>query len=75
MKTSVPAAASLLETGPWLAVVGLSLGVAFFLQTRFGRRPSNAYERGQDDIWRLTAIPLIVIGLVGAVLWIIAALR
>ena len=67
--------ASLLQAAPGMAVVGLSLGVAFYLQTRFGRPPSSARERGQDDIWRLTAIPLIVIGLVGAVLWIVTVLR
>jgi hypothetical protein len=58
-----------------MAVVGLLLGVAFYLQTRFGRRPSSAYEQGQDDIWRLTAKPLIAIGLVGAVLWIVIVLH
>ncbi len=69
------ATASLLQIGRGMTLVGLLLGSAFYLQVRFGRRPSDAYSRGQDDIWRLTAEPLIVIGLVGAVLWIVAALR
>jgi hypothetical protein len=58
-----------------MAVVGLLLGPAFYLQIRFGRRASNAYWQGREDIWRLTAKPLIVIGLVGGVLWIVAVLR
>lgn len=68
-------AASVLQAGRGMAVVGLLLGVAFYLQTRFGRRPSSAYSQGKDDIWRLTAKPLIAIGLVGVVLWIVGAVR
>ena len=58
-----------------MAVVGLLLGVAFYLQIRFGRSATSAYWKGREDIWRLTAKPLIVIGLVGAVIWIVAAVR
>lgn len=68
-------AVSLLQAGRGMAVVGLLLGVAFYLQTRFGRHPSDAYSQGKDDIWRLTAKPLIVVGFVGAVLWIVAVVR
>jgi hypothetical protein len=75
MDASFLRSASLVQIAPWMAVVGLALGVAFYLQTRFGRPPSSAYERGQEDIWRLTAKPLIVIGLVAAVIWIVAVVR
>lgn len=68
-------AASLSQIGSGMAIVGLVLGVGFHLQTRLGRRPCSAYEQGQNDIWSPTAKPLIVIGFVGAVLWIVSALR
>ena len=58
-----------------MALVGLLLGVPFYLFTHYGRRPPDAYAQGQNDVRRLTAIPLIAIGLVGAVLWIVAAMR
>jgi hypothetical protein len=58
-----------------MVVVGLLLGVAFYLDQRFGRRPRYGYFKGEDDVRRLTAKPLIAVGLIGAVLWIVAALR
>lgn len=75
MDAGLLVATSLLQIGRGMAIVGLLLGPAFYLQIRFGRRPSSAYWQGKADIWRLTAKPLIAIGLVGAVLWIVAALR
>lgn len=75
MEAAFLVATSLVQIAPWMAVVGLSLGVAFYLQTRFGRPPSSAREQGKEDVWRLTAKPLIAIGLVAGVLWIVAAVR
>lgn len=43
-------AVSLVQAGRGMAVVGLSLGIASYLQTRFGRRPSSAHSRGKDDM-------------------------
>jgi hypothetical protein len=68
-------AASLLQIGRGMALVGLLLGVAFSFSTRYGRRPSDEFGQGRNDIRRLTAVPLIAIGLVGAVIWIVAAFR
>ena len=75
MNASDLVAASLWQIGRGMTLVGLLLGIPFYLFTRYGRRPPDAYAQGQNDVRRLTAIPLIVIGLVGAVIWIVAALR
>jgi hypothetical protein len=58
-----------------MALVGLLLGVAFYFSTHYARRPSDQFGQGRDDIRRLTAIPLIAIGLVGAAIWIVAVFR
>ncbi len=68
-------AVSLSETGRGMTLCGLVLGVAFYLGLRYGRPPTDPLSKGQDDIMRWTAKPLIAIGLVGVVLWGVAALR
>jgi hypothetical protein len=68
-------AASFLQIGRGMALVVLLLGVAFSFSTHYGRRPSHEFGQGRDEIRRLAAVPLIAIGLAGAVVWIVAALR
>jgi hypothetical protein len=70
-------AASLLQVGRGLAIVGLVVGVASYLSTRYGRRPrpGETFTRANYAVQRQWAKPLTAIGLVGAVIWIVAALR
>ena len=67
--------ASLVRTGQGMAVVGLVLGGACLYTTRPGSRPARgAYNRGQDWMARVLAVPLLVVGVIGVVLWIVGSL-
>ena len=70
-------AASLLQIGRGLAIVGLVVGVANYLSTRYGRRPrpGETFTQANYEVDRQWAKPLIAIGLIGAIIWIVAALR
>jgi hypothetical protein len=59
-----------------MALVGLLLGGGCWITTRPGSRPaSGPYGRGQDRAAKAMAVPLLVIGVIGLVLWGIGALR
>lgn len=67
---------SLTQLGPRLAIFGLALGAGCYVSTRPGsRQASGPYGRGRDRAARALAIPLLVIGVVGLVLWGIGSLR
>ncbi len=67
---------SLQSTGLRLALFGLLLGGVSYFTTRPGfRRSRGAYGRGQDRVVRAVAIPLLVVGVIGLVLWVVGALR
>lgn len=69
-------AASLVRTGQGMALVGLLLGAGCFVTTRPGsRRASGPYGRGQDSAAKVMAVPLLVIGVVGLLLWAVGAVR
>jgi hypothetical protein len=68
-------AASLVQTGQRLALFGLVLGGGAFVITRVGGPPRNAYGRGKDRTARAFAVPLLIVGVCGLVLWGIGALR
>jgi hypothetical protein len=55
--------------GQGMALMGLVLGPAFFLATRFGRPSTGPVGRARDDGMRWTAIPLIVVGMIGLIFW------
>ena len=59
-----------------MALFGLLLGGGALLMTRRGSRPpSGPFGRGQDRAWRWTAVPLLVVGVAGLVLWAIGSIR
>jgi hypothetical protein len=68
-------ASSLVQTGRAMTLFGLLVGVAFYLAMRYGRPSRGAVGEGQDEVMRMAAKPLIALGLVGAVLWIVGTLR
>jgi len=68
-------AVSLVQAGHGIALVGLVLGAGFSLFTRFGRPPRGPTGRGQEDVWRVTAKPLLAVGVIGLILWAIGSLR
>ena len=70
-------AASLLQIGRGLAIVGLVVGVAYYVSTRYGRRPrpNEPFTQANYAVDKWFAKPLIAVGLVGAVIWIVAAVR
>jgi hypothetical protein len=53
-----------------MAAFGLILGGGFWLMTRPNSgRPKDAYDRGKYRVARASAVPLMIIGVVGLVLW------
>lgn len=59
-----------------MALVGLILGAGFFLTTRPGSRPaSGPYGRGKDRTAKALAVPLLIVGVIGAILWIVGSLQ
>jgi hypothetical protein len=69
-------AMSLVQAGRGMALVGLLLGTGGYLVTRSGiRRPTGPIGRGQERVWKATSVPLMVIGVIGLVLWIVGSLR
>jgi hypothetical protein len=59
-----------------MALVGLLLGGGCWLTTRPSDRPaSGPFGRGQDRAAKAMAVPLLVIGVIGLLLWGIGALR
>jgi hypothetical protein len=67
--------ATLLQIGRGMTLVGLLLGGIFYVAVHYGRQPTRGFEAGRNDVRRATGRPLLAIGLAGAVVWIIAALR
>jgi hypothetical protein len=51
-----------------MAVFGLILGGGAWLIGRVGS-PTNAYGRGKDKAARALAVPLLVVGVIGLLLW------
>jgi hypothetical protein len=69
-------ATSLVHIGQGMALVGLVLGGGFFVLTRRGnRRATGPYGRGFDASNKAMAIPLLIAGVVGVILWIVGSLR
>ena len=69
-------AMSLVQAGRGVALVGLLLGAGSFLTTgRRGRPASGPYGRGQDRAAKAMAVPLLVVGVIGVVLWVVGSLR
>jgi hypothetical protein len=52
-----------------MAGFGLILGGGYWLLTRYGRRPTDAYGRGRYRGARAAAVPLIGVGILGLFLW------
>jgi hypothetical protein len=52
-------------------------GAPYYLGLRYGRqpRPTEPYKQAQFDAMRWLDGPMILSGLIGAVLWIVAALQ
>jgi hypothetical protein len=67
-------AASLLQVGRGMTLLGL-IGVGGFVFSRYAKRPTGPV--GESNIWfmNLTKLPLTIVGVIGAVIWIVAALR
>jgi len=66
--------ASVAQTGKHMALFGLLLGGGVFLLTR-GLPPTRErpYSRGKYRAGRLMAMPLLVIGVAGLVIWLIGS--
>ena len=76
MTTRFALIASLAQTGWHMALFGLVLGGGSYLVTwRGSRPPTGPIARGQVRVWRATAIPLLVVGLIGLVFWLIGTLK
>jgi hypothetical protein len=59
-----------LSLGLRLALFGLLFGGISWLTTRpSSPRSRGAYGRGQDRVARLVAVPLLVVGVTGVLLW------
>jgi hypothetical protein len=59
-----------ISLGLRMAAFGLILGGGFWLMTRPNSgRPKDAYDRGKYRVARASAVPLMIIGVVGLVLW------
>jgi hypothetical protein len=67
---------SLVQLGGGMAAVGLLIGAGSFLTTgRRGRTATGPYGRGQDRAAKAMAVPLLVVGVIGAVLWVVGSLK
>jgi preprotein translocase subunit Sss1 len=51
------------------------VGVTGLWATRRARRPSDGIAEGWISSMKVTNIPLTIVGVVGAVIWIVAAVR
>jgi hypothetical protein len=71
---SAPMSVTLGQLGPRMAVFGLVLGAGALAGTRFGPPASGPIGRGQERAWRWAAIPLLVVGVAGLVIWAVASL-
>jgi hypothetical protein len=59
-----------------MALFKLVLGGGALLTTRPGSRPAKGpFGRGQDRAGRLMAVPLLLVGAVGLILWAAGSLR
>ena len=54
-----------------MALFGIPLGLGSYAVTRWGRPPTGPYGRGQQRAWKALAIPLLIVGLLGFVLWLV----
>jgi len=50
--------------------MGLVLGPACFVATRFGRQPTDPFGKGENDVTIVAAIPLTILGIVSLVFWV-----
>lgn len=66
--------ASLFQLGRGMTLLGL-VGVAGFWASRHAKRPTGPVSQSQIWITNLTELPLTIVGVIGAVIWIVAALR
>jgi hypothetical protein len=67
-------AISLFQLGRGMTLLGL-LGVAGLWSTRRAKPPRGPIAQAQLTVMNQTKVPLTIVGVVGVVIWIIAALR
>jgi hypothetical protein len=65
---------SLFQLGRGMTLLGL-LGLGSFWGSRHAKPPQGPVGESQIWIMNLTKLPLTIVGVIGAVIWIIAALR
>ena len=65
---------SLYDLGRGMTLLGL-VGVAGLLGSRRAKRPTGPGGVGQLWFMNLTKVPLTIVGVIGAVIWVVAALR
>jgi hypothetical protein len=69
-------AESLTVLGRHVAVFGLALGaISYFTTGRYGRPARGAWTRGQNRVAKAAAVPLLVVGAIGLVLWLVGTVR
>ena len=67
-------AISLFQLGRGMTLLGV-IGVAGLRSTRRAKPPRGPIAEAQLSTMNLVKIPLTIVGVVGAVIWIVAALR